>query len=144
MNKRKLPLPRTISVKLTEENAKKLEEAASVTGLTKSAVVRQFIDDGQVQVFYGTKTILQKMAHIENNMNQYCHHVLQELDSLRENIYYISNMISTQVFSHTPPFRIVLDAEKKLNDLKKDLRTHHENYSKELNDCVHPERSSQF
>ena len=145
MAKRTLPVKNVLNLRLSDETAKKLNYTATVSGLSKSAAARKFIEDGEVKIFYGSKEIIRKMSKAESNLNSYCLHVLKEIDDVRKDLNILKWKLSygDNFDLLEPPFSIVLDAEKKLNSLEGGTRSTHANSSKELTDCVNLKNSTQ-
>lgn len=89
---------RKFNVKLSEPEYRRLEEKANKAGVSKSELVRQFINtDGNVEVRYDAAEIIREMPRIQESVNEKCHFVLDEIDVVDSKIEELERKIEYSV-----------------------------------------------
>ena len=78
---------RKFNVKLSEIEYRRLEDKAAKAGVSKSELVRRFINtDGNVEIRYDAAEVIREMPRIQESVNVKCHFVLDEIDAVKSDI----------------------------------------------------------
>ena len=78
---------RKFNVKLSEIEYRRLEDKAAKAGVSKSELVRRFINtDGNVEIRYDAAEVIRDMPRIQEPVNVKCHFVLDEIDAVKSDI----------------------------------------------------------
>lgn len=78
------PDRKQVNITLNEIEQLKLEHWGRETGLSKNTIIRRLIDDGNVNVRYDAKKIMQNIIKIHDDFNQYNHNMENEIVSLQK------------------------------------------------------------
>ena len=78
---------RKFNVKMSEIEYRRLEDKAAKAGVSKSELVRRFINtDGNVEIRYDAAEVIREMPRIQESVNVKCHFVLDEIDVVKSDI----------------------------------------------------------
>ena len=78
---------RKFNVKMSEIEYRRLEDKAAKAGVSKSELVRRFINtDGNVEIRYDAAEVIREMPRIQESVNVKCHFVLDEIDAVKSDI----------------------------------------------------------
>ena len=78
---------RKFNVKLSEIEYRRLEDKAAKAGVSKSELVRRFINtDGNVEIRYDAAEVIREMPRIQESVNVKGHFVLDEIDAVKSDI----------------------------------------------------------
>lgn len=75
-----------LNVRLDEESNDKLNDLKEQSGKSKGAIIRDLIDKGFVNVFYGQKDVMKRVSKVENTFNQNTLAVRRDLQNLEKKV----------------------------------------------------------
>lgn len=124
-----------LMVRLDQERNDKLNDFKRQSGKTKATIIRDLIDKGTVNVYYGQKDVMKQVSKVENTFNQNTLAVRRDLAHLEKNVIELKDACSADDQVLIKPLAVKLEAfVENLNDKYLSDR---ESAEKELHDYVH-------
>ena len=75
-----------LNVRLDAETNQKLEYIREKSGKAKGAIIRDLINKGTVNVYYGQRDVLQRIARVEDAFNKSTLAVRKDMELLNKNL----------------------------------------------------------
>lgn len=75
-----------LNVRLDKESHDKLNDFKRKSGKTKRTIIRDLIEKGTVNVYYGQKDVMKRISKVENTFNQNTLAVRRDLQNLEKKV----------------------------------------------------------
>ena len=85
-----------VNIRLDDERYVKLNDLEEKSGMRKSDIIRNLIDKGAVNVFYGQKDIMARVSRVEDSFNKSTLVMRKDLERLNKNVMRLDQVCSTQ------------------------------------------------
>lgn len=129
---------RKLTVPMNEREWEKVQNAALCLGQSKSAVVRDFISNGQV-VLSDTKMLVKQVALAQENFNNKALSIYDAIRNLKNATYELKDACEEQKLngsSYVPIEKIVQEHEKVISDAASCFRAIRDQGEKEVEEIV--------
>jgi|GEM_PF-6093294 len=106
-----------LNVRLDQESHDKLNDFKKKSGKAKGTIIRDLIDKGTVNVYYGQKDVMKRVSKVENSFNQNTLAVRRDLEHLEKNVTELKNACSADDQVLIKPLAVKIESfVENLND----------------------------
>lgn len=126
-----------MNIRLTEMQYKKVSDMSEKSGIRPCDIVRNLIEDGEVNVRYDAKKVIENLTKAQSSINQSVHSIMSRIALNEQKITSLERLQDLNLKQFEPPFRINLeDVACELKEIKKDMVEIKMKADKEMTDCV--------